>query len=62
MRVFLWLLNEVGISQVPSFNKLRAVQQTLREGSGVPTVNWKSPKGNTFSFNNPATIIANVSC
>lgn len=61
MRVLLWLLREVGVKNVPSFSALRKSQQDLRKQCGVPTVSYTSPKGNVFSFNDPRTIIANVS-
>jgi len=61
MKVLLWLLKQVGVKHVPSFDALRKVQCKIREESGVPTINWMSPKGNAFSFNDPRTLIANVS-
>jgi len=61
MKVFLWLLKQAGVKHVPSFDALREVQHKIRDESGIPTIDWKSPKGNTFSFNNPITLIANVS-
>ncbi|KAF9526609.1 hypothetical protein CPB83DRAFT_937649 [Crepidotus variabilis] len=59
MKVVIWLLQEVGVKNVPSFNKLRETQHQIRKGNGVPTVSWKSPKGNAFSFNDPRAIVAN---
>ncbi|KAF8066040.1 hypothetical protein FPV67DRAFT_1653670 [Lyophyllum atratum] len=59
MRVLLWLLRELGVSNVPSFDLLRKTQKKLREDSGVPTVHWMSPKGNAYSFNDVGAIIAN---
>ncbi|KAF8148420.1 hypothetical protein B0H34DRAFT_778280 [Crassisporium funariophilum] len=59
MRVLLWLLREVGVSKVPSFDLLRKTQKKLREESGVPTVHWMSPKGNAYSFNDVGVIVAN---
>jgi len=61
MKVFLWLLKQVGVKCVPSFDALRKVQSRIRDESGVPTINWMSPKGNAFSFNDPKKLIANVS-
>ena len=61
MKVILWLLRELGVKGVPSFDGLRKMQKLLREKQGVPTINWMTPKGNAFSFNNPITLIANVS-
>lgn len=62
MRVLLWLLREVGVKKVPSYDALRESQKRLRKQSGVPTIPCVSPKGNVFSFNDPRTLIANVSC
>ena len=61
MKVLLWLLKQVGVKHVPSFDALRKVQSKVRDESGVPTINWMSPKGNAFSFNDPKKLIANVS-
>jgi len=61
MKVFLWLLKQVGVKHVPSFDALRKVQHRVTKESGIPTINWMSSKGNAFSFNDPRTLIANVS-
>jgi hypothetical protein len=61
MKVLLWFLREVGVRKVPSFDALRKMQIGLKSENIVPTVHWKSPKGHTFSFNNPCAIVANVS-
>lgn len=61
MKVLLWLLREVGVRNVASFNGLRKVQKSLKKENIVPTIHWKSPKGATFSFNDPRAIVANVS-
>jgi hypothetical protein len=61
MKVLLWLLREVGVQKVPSFDQLRKVQKGLQNENIIPTVHWKSPKGHTFSFNDPRAIVANVS-
>lgn len=60
MKVILWLLREVGVKHVPSYDKLRKVQKKVREDDGVPTVHWMSPKGNAFSFNDLRAIITNL--
>lgn len=61
MKVLLWLLNQVGVKHVPSFDRLRKVQHRVHDETGIPTINWMSPKGNAFSFNDPRTLIMNVS-
>jgi len=61
MKVILWLLHEVGVKGVPSFSSLRKMQKALKDERVVPTIHLKSPKGNTFSFNDPRAMIANVS-
>lgn len=61
MKVILWLLRECGVQDVPSYNLLRKVQERIRSDRGIETLHGKSPTGNIFSFNDPRTIIANVS-
>lgn len=60
MKVILWLLSEVGVKHVPSFDMLRTFQKSLREDNGIATTQWKSSKGNVFSFNDPQALILNV--
>jgi hypothetical protein len=60
MKVLLWLLRELGVKEIPSFETLRKAQKSLRQKQGIPTINYKSPKGNAFSFNDPQVLIANV--
>jgi len=61
MKVILWLLQEIGVAKVPSFHHLRKIQKQIKEEGIVPTIQWMSPKGNAYSFNDPRAIIANVS-
>ncbi|KAJ3556884.1 hypothetical protein NP233_g11876 [Leucocoprinus birnbaumii] len=59
MKVILWLLSECGVQDVPSYAGLQKMQELLREEAGVPTVSWKSPQGNNFSFNDLTALVAN---
>ncbi|KAG5649389.1 hypothetical protein H0H81_004167, partial [Sphagnurus paluster] len=59
MKVVLWLLRELGVKHVPSFDALRKAQKGLQKKNGIPTVQWKSPKGNAFSFNDPCILVTN---
>ncbi|KAJ7117557.1 hypothetical protein C8R44DRAFT_563633, partial [Mycena epipterygia] len=58
MRVFLWMLREIGAKDVPSFDRLRQVQKQIRDEYGIPSIPCKSPLGNVFFINDPRTIIA----
>ncbi|KAF8905268.1 hypothetical protein CPB84DRAFT_1845065 [Gymnopilus junonius] len=58
MEVFLWVLRETGACDVPSLYHLRKVQTSIQKSSGVPTTQYKSPKGNVYSMNDPCTIVA----
>ncbi|KAF9044483.1 hypothetical protein BJ165DRAFT_1347605, partial [Panaeolus papilionaceus] len=58
MRTLLWMLWELGIKHVPSYDAFKTIQQSVRESVGVGTTQLQSPKGNIFSFNNPCKLIA----
>lgn len=61
MKIILWLLRACSVQDVPSYNLLRKTQETIRNNAGIPTLHRKTPKGNTFSFNDPRALLANVS-
>ena len=60
MKVFLWILRECGARDVPSLYRLRQVQASLRKSGGIPTTQYKSPKGNVYCINDPRTLVAMV--
>jgi len=60
MKVFLWVLGQSGIHDVPSLKELRRMQECLQAESGVPTEQFKSPQGNIFFQNDIRDIIAKV--
>ena len=60
MKVFLWVLRESGVPDVPSLDRLREVQAMLRDLSGVPSKPHKSAHGNLFYMNDIRSIIAKV--
>ena len=61
MKALLWMLGELGIKKVPSYEALKSIQKHVRENVGIPTTQHQSPKGNVFSFNDPSALIAKVS-
>ena len=61
MNIFPWILRKSGTQDVPSLYHLHQVQTSLRKLSGVPTIQYKSPKGNIYSMNDPHTLVAMVS-
>ncbi|TFY52145.1 hypothetical protein EVG20_g10686, partial [Dentipellis fragilis] len=58
MQVFLWVLKEAGVHDVPSLYAFRQFQKSLRKCTGIPTHQSKSAHGNVFFMNDLATIVA----
>ncbi|KAF9780464.1 hypothetical protein BJ322DRAFT_1128850 [Thelephora terrestris] len=58
MKIFLWVLGQSGVRDVPSLKELRKMQESLRAESGVPTEQFRSPQGNIFFQNDIRDIIA----
>ncbi|KAI0816060.1 hypothetical protein BC628DRAFT_1414013 [Trametes gibbosa] len=58
LKVFLWILKETGVRDVPSFNAFRKIQCELRQTCSVTTILCKSVQGNIFYMNDPRQIIA----
>ncbi|KAJ7760815.1 hypothetical protein DFH07DRAFT_771608 [Mycena maculata] len=62
MKLFLYILKEAGVKNVPSIGALRKFQSSLREnGSGVPTIRCKSVQDKIFYVNDIRKIVANAS-
>ncbi|XP_006456915.1 hypothetical protein AGABI2DRAFT_47559, partial [Agaricus bisporus var. bisporus H97] len=59
MKTILWLLRECEVENIPSYKKFRDMQENLRKEAGIPTIQWQSPQGNTFLFNDPIALVAN---
>jgi len=60
MKMFLWLLREVGVQDAPSFASLRETQSRLRTECGVPTHRYESVQGNVYFMNDVQSMIAKV--
>ncbi len=61
IRIFLWMLRELGIHNVPSYDTFREIQKGLREMCGSEPVACKSSAGNIFYVNDLRDSIARVS-
>ncbi|KAF7300738.1 hypothetical protein MKEN_01298600 [Mycena kentingensis (nom. inval.)] len=60
LKLWLWILKECGVKDVPSLKAFRKFQESLRKSdSGVSTKECTSPKGNLFYVNDIHKIIAN---
>ncbi|KAJ7628494.1 hypothetical protein FB45DRAFT_1028581 [Roridomyces roridus] len=63
MKLFLYILKEAGVKNVPSIGALRKFQKSLREnGSGVPTIRCESVQDKIFYINDVRKIAANDWC
>ena len=60
MGVFLWMLREAGVRDVPSLTSLREIQSRLRAESGIPTRQCESAQGNVYFMNDLREMIARV--
>ncbi|KAF7361568.1 hypothetical protein MSAN_01190800 [Mycena sanguinolenta] len=63
MKLFLYVLKEAGVKNVPSIGAFRKFQTSLREnGSGVPTIHCKSVQDKIFYINDVRKMVANDWC
>ncbi|KAF7374036.1 hypothetical protein MSAN_00284300 [Mycena sanguinolenta] len=61
MKLFLYILKEAGVKNVPSIGAFRKFQTSLREnGSGVPTIHCKSVQDKIFYINDVRKMVANL--
>ncbi|KAH7905228.1 hypothetical protein BJ138DRAFT_1118659 [Hygrophoropsis aurantiaca] len=59
MKLFIWVLQESGARDVPSFYALCKLQKELKNsGGGVPTIPYTSPLGNVYFLNDPRMLIS----
>ncbi|KAJ7197752.1 hypothetical protein GGX14DRAFT_573901 [Mycena pura] len=63
MKLFLYILKEVGVKGVPSITALRKFQDSLRQnGSGVPSIRCTSVQDKIFYVNDIRKLVANDWC
>jgi len=60
IRLILWMLQELGVREVPSYNKFRKLQGSLRTLYRRQPLEQKSFLGNIFSVNSIGDSIAQV--
>ena len=60
MKMFVWILREVGVRDAPSFASLRETQSHLRTECGVPTRRYESARGNIYFMNDVQRMITKV--
>lgn len=61
VRLILWMLKELGVQNVPSYDALRKLQKRLRELCGTEPKAYKSTFGNHFHVNDIRDSVARVS-
>ena len=61
MRVFIFIMKECGAANVPSFDRLRKTQKTLRQQCGMQIIKCTSALENIFYMVDVRAIISNVS-
>ena len=62
MKLFLFLLKELSVKQVPTIGAFRKFQASLRtSGASVPSIPCKSVQGKVFYLNDIRKLVANVS-
>lgn len=62
LRMILWIMQECGAKDVPSFNAFRSMQAHIRKMTGVRSEPHKSDLGNLFYVNDVRDLIAKVLC
>ncbi|KAJ7030576.1 hypothetical protein C8F04DRAFT_904742, partial [Mycena alexandri] len=60
LKMILWIMEECGARDVPSFNGFRAMQKQIRKTTGVKSEAHKSGLGNLFYVNDIRDLIAKV--
>jgi hypothetical protein len=60
LRMILWIMNECGAKDVPSFNAFRSMQTFIRKSTGVRSEAHRSDLGNIFYVNDVRDLIAKV--
>ncbi|KAJ7453824.1 hypothetical protein FB451DRAFT_1050100 [Mycena latifolia] len=58
LKMILWIMEECGAKDVPSFNVFRAMQKHIRKTTGVRSETHKSDLGNLFYVNDIRDLIA----
>lgn len=60
LKMILWIMDQCGAKDVPSFNAFRAMQKHIRKATGVRSEAHKSALGNLFYVNDIRDLIAKV--